>query len=185
MVVLLERIVCNCRDECVKAFPAGNCSKCQQQLKSEGCLCIKAYDGPLNLRICREGQLCRAITWLLDIQFSFGKNMVKGKDPCVQENFAIFAKFSKISCTRIFGVLQYLATCYSSRLQDTNRLSYANFYFPPEIDQFSKWKALSNGLCGTLSDIGVMANHLNITCMKKMKICMIKHTSTYCWDRYF
>ncbi len=29
------------------------------------------------------------------------------------------------------------------RVKDTNRLSYANFSFPPEIDQFSKWKSCS------------------------------------------
>ena len=29
------------------------------------------------------------------------------------------------------------------RLKDTNWLSYPKFYFPPEIDQFSKWKSCS------------------------------------------
>ncbi len=54
---------------------------------------------------------------------------------------------------------------FALKLQDTNRLSYGNFYFPPKIGQYMVHVIKYGWPCpmdcvGHMWDIGVMANHL-------------------------
>ncbi len=135
--------------------PGMNCSMCQKQLTGQRDLCRHI---PVHHECCKQ----MGVKSLIMVRSSWFKNSVTAQDVLynirAQEIFANprkFAKFANISCTRIFGVIQYYE--YSSHTaQVVSSFWCADHLFTKQISEFIKSlteKSATRGYCSFFSNI--------------------------------